>query len=234
MNKLQSDSNFNKTSVGEANSIVSESLAESTVSSTFTDTVVQIESMLPPPSASSTDSATEPSTLADIPYQPSMEDSVDDERTLEDEEKLAEEDDGELDELAKLGEMPIEELLKLYGAPPVEAAGPSHEDSSLIESSESHSSAEKEHGEASDAPQASGNDEGDWTSSSEEDEGEEIDEETKRNEQLKLLKFLAQIGQQPEGSQGSDDSSSDDEEFIPMHLLLLKRETPIEIGRAHV
>ena len=53
--------------------------------------------------------------VSDQSYQPALDEALDDEATMEDEEADGEADDGELDELERLGDLPLEELLRMYG-----------------------------------------------------------------------------------------------------------------------
>ncbi|UJR21378.1 hypothetical protein I4U23_024470 [Adineta vaga] len=59
--------------------------------------------------------STDPSKKEDDEYQAGYEDEEDDERTIEEEEQLDDDDDDELDDLEADANMPLDELLKLYG-----------------------------------------------------------------------------------------------------------------------
>lgn len=178
-------------------------------------------------------------------YEPRLEEAVDDETTLDDEEQDGVADAEELGELERLGEMPLEELLRMYGAGQpqtsaqnvellADSAAKINEDDQIPQSSQAGLSENNDVVQESGPSQSSSssnefivNDEEEWaTTDDEEDEDEEVavDQEAKMQERLELLKFLARIGKQ--GDEGSDDSS-DDDEFIPVHLMMLKRDVPI-------
>jgi hypothetical protein len=92
-----------------------ESVAEAPIM-TFVATKVSAETSDQQTSSSSESQKVEPDDISDQLYQPMLDDALDDEATLEDEEKDGDADDGELDELERMGELPLEELLRMYGA----------------------------------------------------------------------------------------------------------------------
>lgn len=176
-------------------------------------------------------------------YEPVADEALDDETTLEDEERNAAADVDELDELGRLGEMPLEELLRMYGAatqgnvteslnigisqeiirneqlPPMSAI-PFVFNSDFGGPSQSSSSSSGEQ---------CGNDGEEWCSTDGEEEYT-ANEEKNIQGSIDLMKFLASVGAKGrEQTEGSDtDDSSTDEEFVPVHLLMLRpRETPI-------
>jgi hypothetical protein len=74
------------------------------------------------------------------------------------------------------------------------------------------------------------NDDEDWTTSSDDEEYTVEDEDKLARERSELMKFLTRIGvDNPD--EGSHDESSSDDEFIPVHLMMLKREVPLGPSR---
>ncbi|OQV18584.1 putative Mesoderm induction early response protein 1 [Hypsibius exemplaris] len=175
---------------------------------------------------------------SDQAYQPTLEDALDDEATMEDEETNGDADDGELDELERLGELPLEELLRMYGGGGAAAVSTSVLPLARPDSAENVAGPSRSQNRTNDesAPLDSSkisNDEEDWTTSSEDEDGFTHGSASDA-ERAELMKFLARIGHDKTAGGGEDSgggSSSDDDEFIPVHLMMLKREVPIGPNR---
>ncbi|XP_055351735.1 mesoderm induction early response protein 1-like [Paramacrobiotus metropolitanus] len=182
---------------------------------------------------------------ADQEYAPKLDDGIDDETTLDDEEQNGIADEEELDELRTLQEMPLEELLKMYGGAAAARSKPPAEETVETEYTQEELEASDQAPQTSHAATASHGDETvagesfadeeDGSSSDEEDEDaanpdDEIGAEMGRNDLLKFLSRLRSHGVENEGEE-DDSSSGDDEEFVPFRLLMLKREIPM--GPAH-
>ena len=102
--------------ITESKFILEETVAEpdyALINSVSKIVTVELPTTLQKPEKTETATTTEDPNV-DL-YEPAADEGVDDEATMEEEERNGVADEEEVDELERLGEMPLEDLLRMYG-----------------------------------------------------------------------------------------------------------------------